>query len=506
MNFKKWLQAGLISLCALALFGCASLENALSVKVKPQAVSLDDGLQSKLQKNQMALKNDAEIAKYQAIIAEAIKKDCQAQGSNFTPAPATGWATNKFFMPDRFYFQISENERASVFGVIGQTKGGKGRTYVLLPNYLYVYSSKSGYIPTLLKVPYSCMYNFQDIVDIAKNITKTGRKGPLGAEFDDVERDMYSTLSSLEHRKENTGNQEWGNSAPASLAVPSKLEPWKDVFANVYAANTKYVKTFVDEALAKNNAVKEAEKKAADAVRKEQAEKEAEAAKIAQEESKKAQQAIQAWDAAPAKARAATMKNKTVVFKSLYLGMPIEDAHHLLYRELDVGNENGRVAMSATVLGAEETTATIDKISPANLLSRIAQMNGQTGSTDDGMVLLSQKNGNLYVPLFVSVAIPYQGQTLLMDGFIEATPDGKVTQIVFGGKVVDVLFSAEKMDASTFADQFVKYYNIPRMDVSDDWKAWTYLGGDGAKLSISDKKVLTLERATGQKDLKKSFN
>jgi hypothetical protein len=85
------------------------------------------------------------------------------------------------------------------------------------------------------------------------------------------------------------------------------------------------------------------------------------------------------------------------------------------------------------------------------------------------------------------------------DGLIEADSKGKVTKIVLGKTFVNKLFDADKMDASTFADQFVKFYNIPRMDVSSDWKSWVYVSEDGAKLSISDEKTLILEKSAGKK-------
>ena len=117
------------------------------------------------------------------------------------------------------------------------------------------------------------------------------------------------------------------------------------------------------------------------------------------------------------------------------------------------------------------------------------------------LALLTAKLGLAGLTVTVRLLLPE------FAGFVEATPDGKVSRIVLGETIVDTLFSADKMDASAFADQFVKFYNIPRMDVSDDWKTWAYMRADGVKLSIYTKgKILTLEKATGQKDLKKSFD
>lgn len=113
--------------------------------------------------------------------------------------------------------------------------------------------------------------------------------------------------------------------------------------------------------------------------------------------------------------------------------------------------------------------------------------------------------GNLYI-LLVATDSSLGRKVALANGFVEADPNGKVIKIVLGEVFVNKLFDADTMDASTFADQFVKFYNVPRMDVSSDWKSWVYMSEDGAKLSISDEKTLILEKKAGQKDLKKAFN
>lgn len=117
MNFEKWLQAGLISLCTLALFGCAGMKNSLSTPVRPEEVPIENGLQSKLQKNQMAPTNDVAIAEYQATIATAIKKDCQAQGGKFTPTPSTGLAAKRvpITMRDEVDFYSRDDSPNGVF-------------------------------------------------------------------------------------------------------------------------------------------------------------------------------------------------------------------------------------------------------------------------------------------------------------------------------------------------------------------------------------------------------
>jgi hypothetical protein len=488
MNIKKILMwCGLGAGCVSLLSGCAGLVDSLSTPITPQEVSLESGLQSKLQKKKMALTNDVEIAEYQAVIADAIRKDCQARGSEFTPAPSTGLATNRVSIPTKLnHLMLTENERTKVLGIID-----RGYRYVLLPEYLYF--CDNGSVPAkILKVPYSCMYDFSEIGKIAKDIQ--GR--------DDVERVLASNLLLLKHDREVAKVLSWDGET--ILAVPTALAPLRAEFKNVYAANTKYIQSLVDDALAKNNAVEAAKKAKKDAeLAAKKAKEDAELA-AKQEQAKLAKQVILAWDDAPAKARAEAMKNKTIVFKSLYLGMPIEDAHHLLYRALGVANDDASIGMNPAVLSMDEATGLISQACPQAVLAAAgAAMSGQTDTVVDETVLfmLKAKDGNLYVPLVVADFL-----TAVIGGFVEATPDGKVIKIMLGKKAVDILFSAEKMDASAFADQFVKYYNIPRMDASADWRSWVYLRDDGVKLSISDEKVLLLERATGQKTLKKSFD
>lgn len=478
MNFEKCLQAGLISLCALALFGCAGMADFLSQPVTPEKVPVEDGLQSKLQKKKIAMTNAAEIAKYQATLVEAVKKDCQAKGSEFSPAPSTGLATNKVSIPRTgYYVLLSENERTKVLGIID-----RGYRYVLLPEYLY-FCDNGSTTPRVLQVPYSRMYNSRKIMGIASGADTS---------TDDFERIIKRRLTDL---------------TESPIALPKELEA---EFQNVYSANTQVIQEIMDESRAAHNAP---------IIAKKAKEKAEEDAQWAAEQKKKREQkernaaakaSILNWDDAPAKARADAMKNKTIVFKSLYLGMPIEDAHHLLFRVLDVANDKGSVYMSATVSSAEETRDIIQTASPNGAMGLLASslvgtLAGQQMDTVvDGAIILHPTEGNLYAPIFATKGIMGFPE---ISGFVEATPDGKVTRIVLGETVVNILFSADKMDASTFADQFVKFYNVPRMMISDDLKTWNYMRADGVKLSIyTDGKILTLEKATGQKDLKKSFD
>jgi hypothetical protein len=163
-----------------------------------------------------------------------------------------------------------------------------------------------------------------------------------------------------------------------------------------------------------------------------------------QEESQKQIQAILAWDDSSAKAKAANMKNKTIVFKSFYLGMPPEDAYKLIYRAL-----NGTI---------------------------MSQMGG------------------------------HEALDICARGAISIGSADEVIAINLNAIVVNALFSADKQDASEFVETFRKAYGIPKMRISDDWSSWTYTSPDGARLTIDAQKNLLLEKVASKEDQKKNFD
>ncbi|MEI7850527.1 MAG: cell envelope integrity protein TolA [Kiritimatiellales bacterium] len=487
MNFEKWLQAGLISLCTLALFGCAAIDSFFASRPvrNLEEVPVKNGLQSKLQENQLATTNATEVAKYEATLAEAIKKDCRAKGSEFTPAPSPGLATNTVSIPGSgYHLMLSENERTEVLGIID-----RGYRYVILSEYLY-FCNNGAIPPTVVKVPYSCMYNPREIMAVAKRLSGDpffSRDGGIGNELYQRLSDAMTTPSANSWDGRGTFEEE-------PSGVPKQL---KEEFINVYATNMEFVQKCRDAVQAEIKKGKEAEK----------AQKDAELAAAKQVKAKQAEErqkmvnTILAQDEAPAKARASAMKNKTVVFKSLYLGMSIEDARLILFKTLDVAKDES-IIVSPEILSIE----TMREVIADNLI-----LNGQAvllGGAPLPVTANSVHNitkGNLYI-LLVATDSSLGRKVALANGFVEADPNGKVIKIVLGEVFVNKLFDADTMDASTFADQFVKFYNVPRMDVSSDWKSWVYMSEDGAKLSISDEKTLILEKKAGQKDLKKSFN
>jgi hypothetical protein len=166
--------------------------------------------------------------------------------------------------------------------------------------------------------------------------------------------------------------------------------------------------------------------------------------------------AFSEWDSAPAKAKADAQKGKTIVFKSLYLGMPIDDAHHLLFQAIN-----------------------------------------STGPSAGLIVFPELTEGNVVV-LSLLTGAP--------TGIVVSDSNGNVEKIALKSPVTDLLFGVSGMEASAFAKQFMDAYNIPTMDVSDNLDSWIYTGTDGAKISINLQKSVLLEKIATKAEQKKTFD
>jgi hypothetical protein len=187
-------------------------------------------------------------------------------------------------------------------------------------------------------------------------------------------------------------------------------------------------------------------------------------------------QAILTWDDTPAKTRAASKKNKTIVFKSLYLGMPIEDALHILYRELGAANKPMLIFPPQILTSSEANSFLV----PCGISAPVEE--------------------NYYSVIMI---ISDSGAKLL--GLLEATPDRNLIGIVLEGPIVDELFNASGLETSTFVKQFSDSYGV-KMDISDDWQSWVCTKADGAKISINSYKAITLEKVASKQKIKKAFN
>jgi hypothetical protein len=95
---------------------------------------------------------------------------------------------------------------------------------------------------------------------------------------------------------------------------------------------------------------------------------------------------------------------------------------------------------------------------------------------------------------------------LLPIGIVYAGPDGKVTDILFLERLVDIAFNAEKLDVSVFAQEFINAYNIPAMQLSDDRRSWYFISPDGVKVSIHHDKTLHMQRVSTAAERKNTFN
>lgn len=204
----------------------------------------------------------------------------------------------------------------------------------------------------------------------------------------------------------------------------------------------------------------------------------------AQEASEKQEIAtLLAWDDTEAKSRAEKMNGQTIVFKSLYLGMPIEDAMHLVYKDMQEDEEPNFVYPH--VLTATQANNIL-----AQFMIAKAAMNEE----------------NLYV-IVVSVRVG-AGNTVL-HGMIEATPDGKVVKFLFDNVIVDGLFGSQDLDATNFIKQFRSAYKVPSMELVDDsWAnpTWSCTTKGGAKLTVTHKKIFLLEQVPSRVERKNAFD
>lgn len=468
------MQFGLVAGIVLLLSGCAGLVDSLTTEVVPQEltgqrpnsanrVSWDSREQDARQEEiyDFTKNFDAqELARWKEMIAAAVKKDCQGESSRyFTPAPSAGLETNKVTLPStltsllsmRYWMRLSENERVQCIGVINFSQGQDSYMYVILPEYMYagcVSSEGQSSSAKVTKVPYSLMYD-------RETFNRTGSR-ILNAQVAEFSIEAAKDCSAISKLCELLAKQ------PDINISEYKYEQggarFKERFKNVYTENTRFLLTPIEDTYKKCIETVSASKK-------QRAEAQARAEEQAKAEELAKIKAIAEWDDTPAIARADGMKNKTIVFKSLYLGMPLQDAYYLLYRALDLNsNKDFEIAMG-----------------------------------DEGVAIVSK--GAMAIGLM-------GGAANLYEAFVKADGNGNVIAIELKEVIVDKLFAAKGMDGSAFADQFVKAYSIPQMDLTGTFgnPAWTYTSKDGAKLTIDSEKTLLLEKVAGQQDLKKAFN
>lgn len=260
------------------------------------------------------------------------------------------------------------------------------------------------------------------------------------------------------------------------------------------------------------------ERKREEAKEKKRAEEEARLAaeKAAKKKAEKERiAALLAWDDTAAKARANAMKGKTIVFKSFYLGMPIEDAMHLLYKKMYVEGEANCVqphVLKGSEMRPELTLLALLKQNMESQLmgytsaeiqqAGLAGLAQEKGSLDIGSIDPSMKDENLYVI----------AQDTYLDGLLEATPDGKVTRIMLDGFMIDKLFDSTDLDGEHFAEQFRSAYKVPYMERTVNTDSleveveWSCTTPDGAKLTIDSKKTLVLEKVASQAERKQAFD
>ena len=271
MKSKNWKVIG-SSIALITLSGCISMDALLYTEAYPNHVISSDryGFEKYL--------TEQECSEWKTdYLLPAIKEICQPPYGAL--APITGWPTNRISISEWSYFNLTEEERSDLVGVISLSAGDV-MTYVFLPDYLYV-CCYSG-ISRVWQVPYSAL--------LERGRLAQGRPGDLN----DISIQGFSISPTKE-----------------------PLEGLEDI----YAAN----ESFLD---AKNKKMKQTEKLAV-----KQAEEASEkVAKIAAEQ-KRAQLENEA--------KVVLEKNKkeegrTISLKGIYIGMPVNDASVVLRYRLGI--------------------------------------------------------------------------------------------------------------------------------------------------------------------------
>jgi hypothetical protein len=211
-----------------------------------------------------------------------------------------------------------------------------------------------------------------------------------------------------------------------------------------------------------------------------QAEKEAEDAKNA---------SMLAWDDTVAKSRASAMADKTVVFKSLYIGMPIEDALRVLFKRMhDLGRSN---LVYPDTLSAIEGVRSLE----ANNLSN--------GVLVNDFARVVQENAESPVVIISSFSIT---TGTVLHGFVAADSSGSVIKICMDTALVNALFDSADMEAANFVETFKSAYGVP-LKMENVWpQEWSHTTASGAKLTIDHRKTLRLEKVATETERKASFD
>ncbi len=152
------------------------------------------------------------------------------------------------------------------------------------------------------------------------------------------------------------------------------------------------------------------------------------------------------WDEATAKAKADAQKGKTLVFKGLYLGMPIDDACGTLNHRLN----------------------------------------------DPGAVSVTTENGQKRIELLRKM----WGISVEKDVEILADTSGNVSSILLSKQVLDILFDSENMPQKEFLQTFINAYDIPKLE--SEMKEWkVQLLGMGTAETVGIQQVYTYRSPKG---------
>ena len=200
---------------------------------------------------------------------------------------------------------------------------------------------------------------------------------------------------------------------------------------------------------------------------------------------------LRAWDISKAKKKAKKLKSKTPVVKSLYLGMPIDDALGLLFNMLD---------------GSDYYI--YPKVIRYGDVSEVMRKKGFLETTLGSISITDFVSNNMeYDTKSSPVVVIFSGD--IISGYVFADASGRAIKIMLEGYLVDLLFNAKNMEAEYFVEKFAPAYGIPDMElmIDDDWnRSWVFTAKNGVRVEVDSSKALTLERVASRKDIDAAFD
>lgn len=185
----------------------------------------------------------------------------------------------------------------------------------------------------------------------------------------------------------------------------------------------------------------------------------------------------------------AIAQEKPLIIKGLYIGMDVKDAKTKIESLLGKNWKVSPLGMTTAIL-PKNFTAEEDIFGKKDRFYPIIVY-----ETDQ----FAQKEitgiGGLYVTGEYGFAIIYNDSSYkddIYEGFISADKaTGRVIRMSFSGEIINKIYSAEKINAEDFVDQFKNAYNLPEWY----WIAygWRYSSPKGYVVTIKTDKFLDVK-------------